>query len=92
LRNRAGLTALFCASMFKEKHMAHDQAVGRPHPIHDEIFGKDPDGFVNDTPPGAIGERVNIIGIAAQPERNQPMRGVGDTDQGDRQPDGDRRR
>jgi hypothetical protein len=78
--------------MFKEKHMAREQTDGRQHPIHDEIFGNDPDGFVNDTPPGAIGERVNVIGIAAQPERNQPMRGVGDTDQGDRQPDGDRRR
>jgi hypothetical protein len=62
------------------------------HPIHDSIFGSDPDGFVNDTPPGAIGERVNVMGIAAQPERNQPMRGVGDTDQGDRQIDGGRRR
>jgi hypothetical protein len=78
--------------MLKEQHMTREQTDGRPHPIHDEIFGNDPDGFVNDTPPGAIGERVNIIGIAAQPERNLPMRGVGDTDQGDRQPEGDRRR
>ncbi len=62
------------------------------HPIHDSIFGNDPDGFYNDTPPGAIGERVNIMGIAAQPEGHQPMRGVGDTDQGDRQVDGTRRR
>lgn len=62
------------------------------HPIHDSIFGSDPDGFMNDTPPGAIGERVNIIGVAAQPEGHQPMRGVGDSDQGDRQPDGGRRR
>lgn len=64
----------------------------RDHPIHDQIFGSDPDGFVNDTPPGAIGQNVNIIGTAVQPERNQPMRNVGDTDQGDRQPDGGRRR
>jgi len=62
------------------------------HPIHDEVFGNDPDGFVNTTPRGAIGERVNIVGAAVQPERNQPMRGVGDSDQGDRQPDGGRRR
>lgn len=62
------------------------------HPIHDSVFGSDPDGFYNDTPPGAIGERVNIIGAAAQPERDQPMRNVGDSDQGDRQPDGGRRR
>ena len=62
------------------------------HPIHDSVFGSDPDGFVNDTPPGAIGERVNVVGVAAQPERNQPMRHVGDTDQGERQPDGGRRR
>lgn len=67
-----------------------------PHPIHDAVFGAgfgdDPDGFFNDTPPGAIGENVNYIGIAAAPERNQPMRTVGDSDQGDRQPDGGRRR
>ena len=49
------------------------------HPIHDAIFGSDPDGFYNDTPPGAIGENVNQIGIAVQPEGNLPMRGVGDT-------------
>ncbi|HOZ26562.1 MAG TPA: hypothetical protein PLH23_05485 [Hyphomonadaceae bacterium] len=61
------------------------------HPIHDAIFGSDPDGFYNDTPPGAIGENVNQIGIAVQPEGNLPMRGVGDTDQGDRQPLGGRR-
>lgn len=62
------------------------------HPIHDAVFGNDPDGFFNDTPPGAIGDNVNYIGIAAAPERNQPMRNVGDSDQGDRQPDGGRRR
>ncbi len=73
--------------------MAREQTdFDREHPIHDEVFGNDPDGFVNDTPRGAIGERVNIVGSAAQPERNQPMRGVGDTDQGDRQIDGGRRR
>lgn len=73
--------------------MAREQAdYNREHPIHDEVFGTDPDGYVNDTPRGAIGERVNVMGSAAQPERNQPMRGVGDTDQGDRQVDGGRRR
>jgi hypothetical protein len=73
--------------------MAREHAdFNRDHPIHDAIFGSDPDGFVNDTPPGAIGDNVNIIGTAVQPERNQPMRNVGDTDQGDRQPDGGRRR
>lgn len=68
---------------------------GSDHPIHDAVFGdfgQDPDGFVNDTPPGALGERVNILGAGAQAERNQPLRNVGDTDQGDRQPDNDRRR
>jgi hypothetical protein len=34
-------------------------------PIHDEIFGSDPDGFYNDTPKGAIGENVNYIGSRA---------------------------
>ena len=38
------------------------------HPIHDAIFGSDPDGFYNDTPQGAIGENVNYIGTAVQPE------------------------
>jgi hypothetical protein len=77
----------------KEKRMAREQSnERREHPIHDEVFGNDPDGFFNDTPPGAIGDSVNIIGTAVQPERNQPMRGVGDTDQGDRQIDGGRRR
>ncbi len=65
------------------------------HPIHDAVFGdefgRDPDGFYNDTPRGAIAENVNSIGIAVQPERNQPMRHMGDTDQGDRQPLGQRR-
>jgi hypothetical protein len=72
---------------FNEDHPIHDSVFGP-----DKIFGSDPDGFVNDTPRGAIGERVNIIGIAAAPEGYQPMRTVGDTDQGDRQPDGGRRR
>lgn len=62
------------------------------HPIHDEVFGVDPDGMFNDTPPGAIGENVNYIGTAVQPEKFQPMRNLGDTDQGDRQIDGGRRR
>lgn len=62
------------------------------HPIHDAVFGSDPDGMYNDTPPGAIGENVNIIGTAAQPEGFKPMRTFGKTDQGDRQPDGGRRR
>ncbi len=62
------------------------------HPLHDAIFGSDPDGMYNDTPPGAIGENVNQIGIAVQPEGFQPMRNAGDSDQGDRQPLGGRRR
>ena len=61
------------------------------HPIHDEVFGADPDGMYNDTPHGAIEENVNLIGTAAQPEKFQPMRNLGDTDQGDRQPMGGRR-
>ena len=66
----------------------------KDHPIHDAIFGdgSDPDGYVDDTPDGAIGENVNIVGSAIQPERFQPLRNMGDSDQGDRQPDGGRRR
>ena len=62
------------------------------HPIHDTVFGSDPDGGYNDTPRCAIGENVNYVGIAVQPESNLPMRNVGDSDQGDRQPMGGRRR
>jgi hypothetical protein len=61
-------------------------------PLHDLVFGADPDGFVNDTPPGAIGANVNIIGSAVQLDRNQPLRHIGDSDQGDFQPGGGRRR
>jgi hypothetical protein len=60
--------------------------------LHEQVFGSDPDGFVNDTPPGAIGDNVNIIGSAVQLDRNQPLRHIGDTDQGDFQPGGGRRR
>ena len=56
------------------------------------MFGSDPDGFVNDTPRGAIGANVNIIGSAVQLDRNQPLRHIGDSDQGDFPPDNLRRR
>jgi hypothetical protein len=56
------------------------------------VFGANPNGTFNDTPRGAIGENVNYVGTAVQPEGNQPMRNLGDTDQGDRQPVGGRRR
>jgi len=65
------------------------------HPIHDAVFGADfgddPDGQYNDTPPGAIGENVNLTGTAVEPGGFGPMRGVGDTDLADRQPLGNRR-
>ena len=60
--------------------------------LHEQVFGSDPDGFVNDTPRGAIGANVNIIGSAVELDRNQPLRHIGDTDQGDFQPGGGRRR
>jgi hypothetical protein len=60
--------------------------------FHEQVFGQDEEAEVDDTPPGAGRREVNIIGTAVQPEKNQPMRNVGDTDQGDRQPDGGRRR
>ena len=77
----------------QEAHLAtHEINHSEHHPLHDEVFGKGPKGGYNDTPPGAIGENVNYIGIAVQPEGNQPMRNLGDSDQGDRQPLGGRRR
>ena len=61
--------------------------------LHEQVFGSDPDGGVNDTPRGAIGENVNFMGGGGfQPDRHQPLRHIGDTDQGDFQPGGGRRR
>jgi hypothetical protein len=68
------------------------EAVEQHSPLHESVFGSDPDGFVNDTPRGAIGANVNIIGSAVQLDRNQPLRHIGDSDQGDFQPDNLRRR
>ena len=70
---------------------ASEKRSGDPS-IHEEVFGEDDDAMVDDTPPGAGRRAVNPIGTAVQPEGFQPMRNVGDTDQGDRQPDGGRRR
>ena len=49
-------------------------------PLHDQVFGSDPDGQDNDTPRGAIGQNVVLLTPAAQPEGFGPMTGVGDTD------------
>ncbi len=63
------------------------------HPIHDSVFDDgSPVPDFDDTPPGAARGAVNLGGTAVQPEDHQPMRHLGDTDQGDRQPDGGRRR
>jgi len=32
-------------------------------PLHDAIFGNDPDGQDNDTPRGAIGQNVTQVGV-----------------------------
>lgn len=61
-------------------------------PLHEAVFGSDPDGFVNDTPAGAIGENVNYGLGGVQLDRNQPLRHIGDSDVGDFQPGGGRRR
>ena len=61
-------------------------------PLHDQVFGANPDGGVNDTPKGAIGDNVNLGFPAVQLDRNQPLRHIGDSDQGDFQPGGGRRR
>jgi hypothetical protein len=72
--------------------------IPRAHPIHDSIFGDDifdddsEDTEIDDTPEYTSRGLVNSGGVAAAPERFDPMRQVGDTDQGDRQPDGRRRR
>jgi hypothetical protein len=78
----------------------HEHDFNVNHPIHDAVFGasaanegfgEDPDGMFNDTPRGAIGENVNMLGSASQPEGFKPMRHLGKTDQGERQPLGGRR-
>ncbi|HEY7800047.1 MAG TPA: hypothetical protein VIA80_14855 [Hyphomonadaceae bacterium] len=68
-----------------------DERSGDPS-VHQQVFGRDAEKAYDDTPPGAGHREVNPIGTAVQPEGFSPMRGVGDTDQGDRQPDGGRRR
>ena len=73
-----------------EEH-ASDKRSGDPS-LHEQVFGEDEEAMVDDTPPGAGRRAVNQIGTAVQPEEFRPMRNVGDTDQGDRQPDGGRRR
>lgn len=73
-----------------EEH-ATDKRSGDPS-FHEQVFGEDEESDVDDTPRGAGRRAVNPIGTAVQPEGHQPMRNVGDTDQGDRQPDGGRRR
>jgi len=60
-------------------------------PLHDEVFGANPDGPVNDTPRGAIGANVNLGFPAVALEPNKPLRHIGDTDQADYQPGGGRR-
>jgi hypothetical protein len=62
------------------------------HPIHDGIFGDHPDEIVSDTPEGADPDSVNILRSPVQAEGFRPLRGVGATELGDRQPDGGRRR
>ena len=49
-------------------------------PLHDQVFGSDPDGGPADTPRGAIGKNVVFGGTAVQPRGFGPMRSVGDTD------------
>jgi hypothetical protein len=77
----------------KKPHTAADDLENHVEaPLHEAVFGNDPDGFVNDTPRGAIGENVNLGLGGVQLDSNQPLRHIGDSDQGDFQPGGGRRR
>jgi hypothetical protein len=49
-------------------------------PLHEQVFGTDPDGGPADTPRGAIGVNSVFGGTAVQPRGFGPMRSVGDTD------------
>jgi len=49
-------------------------------PLHEQVFGSDPDGQNHETPAGAIGKNVVFGGTAVQPSGHGPMTGVGDTD------------
>ena len=61
-------------------------------PLHDQVFGTNPEGSVNDTPKGAIGSNVNLGFPPVQLEPHQPLRHIGDSDQSDFQPGGGKRR
>jgi hypothetical protein len=61
-------------------------------PLHEAVFGNDPDGGFNDTPRGAIGDNVNIVAGGYQGDNHQPLRHIGDSEAGDFQPGGGRRR
>lgn len=62
------------------------------NPVHDSVFGDDDLLAEDHVHPGPDPRPGTRPGTAVQPERNQPMRNVGDTDQGDRQPTGGPRR
>ena len=49
-------------------------------PLHEQVFGSDPDGGDRDTPRGASGKRVVLLNPAVQPDGFGPMTSVGDTD------------
>jgi hypothetical protein len=68
------------------------------NPVHESVFGDDDtlaeDDFLaeDSVHPGPDPRPGTRPGTAVQPEQNQPMRNVGDTEQGDRQPEGGPRR
>jgi hypothetical protein len=66
----------------EEHHPTTSEALeqGTKTSLHEQVFGSDPDGGVNDTPRGAIGKNVVLLNPAAQPDGFGPMTSVGDTD------------
>lgn len=62
------------------------------NPVHDSVFGDDELLAEDDIHPGLDPRPATRPGTAVQPDSHQPMRNVGDTDQGDRQPEGGPRR
>ena len=65
---------------------------GSETPVHDSLFGDEELRAEDPIHPGVDPRPARQPGTAVQPPAHQPIRNVGDTDHGDRQPTGGPRR
>lgn|SRR5690606_19536273 len=70
----------------------HAGSAPQDNPIHESVFGEEELRAEDDIHPGVNPSPAEQPGTAVQPAGNRPMRNVGDTEQGDRQPEGGPRR